>query len=623
MIIDKALSKVFGTKHERDVKAMRPRVAEINALEAGIKPLSDDEIRERVASIRVRVQESLKTLPENIEERRTLTRETLNKELVETFALVREAAWRAIGQRHYDVQLMGGMVLHEGKISEMRTGEGKTLVATLAVSLNALTGRGVHVVTVNDYLARRDADWMGRIYKFPRPLGRLHPARHAGRGPPRGLPLRHHLRNEQRVRLRLPARQHEVRARADGPARARLRGRRRGRLDPHRRGPDAAHHLGPVRGRHRHLLQVRPDHPEARPRRRGQGQVREQDDDGRLPPRREGAHVLAHRGRRHEVRAAPRRREPLRPHEHRRPPHLPAGPARPHALQAGRRLRRQGRPGHHRRRVHGPAHARPALVRRPPPGRRGERGRQDREGKPDARDDHAPELLPHVRQAVGHDGHGRHGSGRVRQDLQARRRRDPDEPRHDPHRRARPRLPDRAREVRRRRRGDRREEREGPARPRRHDLDREVRASLDDAQEEEGPSRRPEREVPRAGGDDRRAGGPGRRRHDRDEHGGPRHGHPPRRQPGVPRPPEGEGRTRSSTRSSSSSSRRRRPRPTSRSSTWADSTSSAPSGTSRGASTTSSAAAPAARATPAPRASTSRSRTTSCGSSGPTASRAS
>ncbi|HTS00920.1 MAG TPA: preprotein translocase subunit SecA [Thermoanaerobaculia bacterium] len=166
MIIDKALAKVFGTKHERDVKAMRPRVAAINELETGIKPLTDDEIRGRMAAIRSRVQDALKTLPEDIEERRALTRGTLDKELPETFALVREAAWRAIGQRHYDVQLMGGMVLHEGKISEMRTGEGKTLVATLAVSLNALTGRGVHVVTVNDYLARRDAEWMGRIYRF-------------------------------------------------------------------------------------------------------------------------------------------------------------------------------------------------------------------------------------------------------------------------------------------------------------------------------------------------------------------------------------------------------------------------------------------------------------------------
>jgi preprotein translocase subunit SecA len=166
MIIDKALSKVFGTKHQRDVKAMQPRVAAISALEPEIKALSDDAIRARVAGIRTRVQEALKTLPENIEERRALSRQILDPELVEVFALVREAAWRAIGQRHYDVQIMGGMVLHEGKISEMRTGEGKTLVSTLAVSLNALSGRGVHLVTVNDYLARRDADWMGRIYRF-------------------------------------------------------------------------------------------------------------------------------------------------------------------------------------------------------------------------------------------------------------------------------------------------------------------------------------------------------------------------------------------------------------------------------------------------------------------------
>jgi preprotein translocase subunit SecA len=166
MIIDKALSKVFGTKHERDVKAMKPRVAAINALEPEIKVLSDDALRARVAGIRARVQEGLKTIPGEIEARRALSREVLDKELVEVFALVREAAWRSIGQRHYDVQLMGGMVLHEGKISEMRTGEGKTLVATLAISLNALSGRGAHLVTVNDYLARRDAEWMGRIYQF-------------------------------------------------------------------------------------------------------------------------------------------------------------------------------------------------------------------------------------------------------------------------------------------------------------------------------------------------------------------------------------------------------------------------------------------------------------------------
>src|SRR5262249_32688909 len=153
MLLDKALAKVFGTKHERDVKALLPRVAAVNALEAEISALSDDDLRARITAIRERVQGKLKDLPEKIEDRRRLTREALDPELPEVFAIVREAGTRTIGQRHYDVQLMGGMVLHEGKIAEMKTGEGKTLVGTLAVTLNALTGRGVHVVTVNDYLA--------------------------------------------------------------------------------------------------------------------------------------------------------------------------------------------------------------------------------------------------------------------------------------------------------------------------------------------------------------------------------------------------------------------------------------------------------------------------------------
>ena len=166
MIIDKALSKIFGTKHERDVKALVSRVAAIAALEPGIAPLSDDALRARLAAVKERVQGAVASLPEGLEERRRRVREILDAELVEVFALVREAGKRTLEQRHYDVQMMGGIVLHEGKISEMRTGEGKTLVATLPVTLNALTGRGVHVVTVNDYLAKRDAEWMGQIYRF-------------------------------------------------------------------------------------------------------------------------------------------------------------------------------------------------------------------------------------------------------------------------------------------------------------------------------------------------------------------------------------------------------------------------------------------------------------------------
>jgi len=166
MIIDKVLSKVFGTKHERDIKAMVPRVQSIGGLEAQLQALTDDDLRARLAVIKEKIQEGHKDLPADLEARRARSREVIDPFIPEVFAIVREAGKRTLGQRHYDVQLMGGMVLHEGKIAEMRTGEGKTLVGTLAVTLNALTGRGVHVVTVNDYLARRDAEWMGRIYRF-------------------------------------------------------------------------------------------------------------------------------------------------------------------------------------------------------------------------------------------------------------------------------------------------------------------------------------------------------------------------------------------------------------------------------------------------------------------------
>ena len=136
--------------------------------------------------------------------------EKLDALLPEAFATVREAAIRTLGQRHYDVQLIGGIALHRGEIAEMKTGEGKTLVATLAVYLNALEGKGVHVVTVNDYLARRDADWMGQIYRFlGMTVGVIVPEPDRP-GAARRLQLRHHLRDEQRARLRLSARQYEI-----------------------------------------------------------------------------------------------------------------------------------------------------------------------------------------------------------------------------------------------------------------------------------------------------------------------------------------------------------------------------------------------------------------------------
>ncbi|MFL5093747.1 MAG: preprotein translocase subunit SecA [Xanthobacteraceae bacterium] len=142
--------KFFGSANDRRVRKYQPRVDAINALEAEVEKLSDEELRARTAAFKQQVADGT----------------SLDDLLVPAFATVREAARRTIGQRHFDVQLVGGMILHEGKISEMKTGEGKTLVATLPVYLNALAARGVHVVTVNDYLARRDAEWMGQIYNF-------------------------------------------------------------------------------------------------------------------------------------------------------------------------------------------------------------------------------------------------------------------------------------------------------------------------------------------------------------------------------------------------------------------------------------------------------------------------
>src|SRR4029450_12999517 len=142
--------KIFGSVNDRRLKSYRPKVEAINAMEPETERLSDEELRPRPDMFKAKLAEGA----------------SLDDILVEAFATVREAAKRTLGQRHFDVQLIGGMVLHEGSIAEMRTGEGKTLVATLPGYLNALAGKGVHVVTVNDYLAKRDSEWMGQIYNF-------------------------------------------------------------------------------------------------------------------------------------------------------------------------------------------------------------------------------------------------------------------------------------------------------------------------------------------------------------------------------------------------------------------------------------------------------------------------
>src|SRR6476661_2620184 len=149
-MIDAVLAKVFGTKNEREIKALRPTIAAINDLEPRLQTLSDIDLAAKTIEFKERLAQGA----------------ALDDLLIEAFAVVREAGRRFLNMRHFDVQLIGGMVLHRGKIAEMKTGEGKTLVATLPVYLNALEGKGVHVVTVNDYLAKRDSEWMGRLYRF-------------------------------------------------------------------------------------------------------------------------------------------------------------------------------------------------------------------------------------------------------------------------------------------------------------------------------------------------------------------------------------------------------------------------------------------------------------------------
>ncbi|MGZ4833696.1 MAG: preprotein translocase subunit SecA [Terriglobales bacterium] len=158
-------AKIFGTKNEREVKRLLPSVEQINALEPQVQALTDAQLRAKTDEFRRRLAERVKDI-EDDEERRTAENQFLDEILPEAFAVVREAGRRVLNMRHFDVQLIGGMVLHSGRISEMKTGEGKTLVATLPVYLNSIPGRGVHVVTVNDYLAKRDSEWMGKIYNF-------------------------------------------------------------------------------------------------------------------------------------------------------------------------------------------------------------------------------------------------------------------------------------------------------------------------------------------------------------------------------------------------------------------------------------------------------------------------
>ena len=394
------LERALRMGEAKQFKAYEKRVERIGAWEPELELLEDEELKEQFAGLRTRVQED---------------GESLDEVLPEAFALTREVGRRTMGMRHFDVQLIGGMVLHDGQIAEMRTGEGKTLTGTLAVVLNALEGKGVHVVTVNDYLARRDADWMRPIYEGLGLSRRRAPEQPALRGEARGLRRRHHVRHQLGVRLRLSARQHGDEPRGEGPARrphrrgrqagrdAQLRDRRRGRQHPHRRGAHAADHLRRPRAGGRSLRALRQARADAGARRApgGDGPARQEGVRRRLRlrVRREAQDDLDHRAGRREGREVPRHRAPLPGRERRaRQPPQPGAEGRV-ALQARRRLRRHRRRGQDHRRVHRPDPRRPPLVGGSAPGGRGQGGRARRRGEPDPRDDHAPELLPHVLQS--------------------------------------------------------------------------------------------------------------------------------------------------------------------------------------------------------------------------------
>ena len=402
-MFDGFLRKLFGSSNDRRIKGYRPRVDEINALEKQLEALSDEALRARTAEFREQLAGG----------------KTLDDILVPAFATCREAAKRTLGQRHFDVQLIGGMILHEGKISEMKTGEGKTLVATLPVYLNALAGKGVHVVTVNDYLAKRDAEWMGQIYNF---LGLtvgtiVHGLEDDQRKAAYACDVTYgtnnelgfdYLRDNMKYRLEDMVQRGHVYAIVDEVDSI---------LIDEARTPLII--SGPLDDRSRLLQHHRRVHPGPR--------------QARLRGRREAAHRQPDRSRHGEGRDPAARGEPpevgvaLRHRERLGRASREPGVARAQAVPARQGLHRAQRRGRHHRRVHRPHDAGPALFGRPAPGARGQGAPADPAREPDARLDHVPELLPHVQEARRHDRHGADRGRRVPRHLQSRGPRSPDQ----------------------------------------------------------------------------------------------------------------------------------------------------------------------------------------------------
>ncbi len=450
-------AKVFGSANDRRIKSYRPTAEAINALEPELEKLSDADLRARTEMFR-------KQLAEGTE---------LQELLVPAFATVREAAKRTLGQRHFDVQLIGGMVLHQGKIAEMKTGEGKTLVATLPVYLNALTQRGVHVVTVNDYLAKRDAEWMGRIYKF---LGLtvgciVHELDDDQRREQYACDVTYATNNELgfdylRDNMKMSASEMVQRGHAYAivdevdsilidEARTPLiiSGPVEDRAELYNAVDELMKGLAAEHDKIEKEIERTHDKEKAKELLKTEGLLELDEKQRQVSFTEAGNERLEQTAAR--ARAA-EGRLPLRHRERHGGAPRQSGAQGPQAVPARPRLHREGRRGHHHRRVHRPHDAWPALLGRPAPGARGQGARQDPAREPDARVHHLPELLPALREAGGHDRHGGHRGQRIPRHLQARRARGADQHAGRPHRRARRGLPHGRGEGARHRRRDRR-----------------------------------------------------------------------------------------------------------------------------------------------------------------------
>ena len=495
-------TKVLRAGEGKKVRRLAELVPLIGALEPDMQGLSDAALAHKTVEFKERLDQG----------------ETLDDLLVESYAVVREAAWRVLGQRHFDVQLMGGMALHFGWIAEMKTGEGKTLVSTLPAYLNALDGRGVHMVTVNEYLATRDSEWMGRVHRWlGLTVGRIGSdiddptikrAAYAadityGTNNEFGFD---YLRDNMTRSRELMAQRDHVFAIVD-EVDSILIDEARTPLIISGPADEAAQLYYQFASIARTLTR---------------------DVDYEVDEEKKTVVPLESGDR--EGRAGGRGREHLRRRVGQLRPPADQGPHGQGPLQAGQGLPRAAGRGEDRRRVHRP-HARgPPVVRRSPPGRRGQGAGGHQRGEPHLGHGDAAELLPHVREVVRHDRHRRDRGRRVRLHLRPAGGADPDQHGDGPPRRARPRLQDRGGQVQCRRRGHRRAPRAGPAHADRDRLGGQVGAAGPPAREAGRAAQRAERQAALPGGRDR---GPGRsagRRHRRHQHGRPRRRHHPRRQ---------------------------------------------------------------------------------------------